>query len=204
MINPSKITNYDLSDNELEEAILFWILAAGKNGTVAARCLDTLMRKTGGYVLGPFEAIRLALRNQNAGWLPFGTYKKLSSWLKESGVGCYNHKARTISELTDSYIDLRRCTPEDLESIYGIGRKTSRCFILHSRAKAQCAGLDTHILCFLDMIGVGAVPKNTPSSKKEYLRLEKEFLDQAKKYDKTPAELDLVVWNELKIASKIM
>jgi len=204
MVDPSKITNYNLTDRELEEVILFWVLAAGKNGTTAARCLDTLMRKIGGYIFGPFNALRLELNNQDAGWLPFGSQKKLTSWLEESGIGCYTHKARTISELVKSDLNLRTCSAEELETIYGIGMKTSRCFIIHSRPMALYAGLDTHILKFLDTVGVESVPKHTPSSKKEYLRLERAFLMQAEKCRKSPAELDLIIWNELKVVSKLM
>ena len=71
--------------------------------------------------------------------------------------------------------------------------KTSRCFIIHSRKNAKCAGLDTHILKFLDMMGY-EVPKSTPN-KKQYLILEKEFIDIVKFSKKSIAEIDLLIWN---------
>ena len=61
------------------------------------------------------------------------------------------------------------------------------------------AGLDTHVLKFLKLMGVDNVPKVTPSSNKEYLRLEYEFLKLAAKYKMAPSDLDLMVWNEYSI-----
>lgn len=180
MIDPSFITNLDASDNELEELALFWICAAGKNGTVAARLLDCLLKKIGGK--SPF----FALRAQNPSQLPH--------LMKECGIGCYQSKSRSMIELAHSKINLGTCTPTELEKIHGIGRKTSRCFILHSRKDARYAALDTHILKFLRAQGIDA-PKSTPASKKKYIELEKEFLALADAAGKTPAEFDLEIWN---------
>ncbi len=201
MVDPSDITNYNLSKHQLQEVLLFWVLAAGKNGTVAARNLDKLMRISGGYVLGPFAALRFMVDRDNYVNSEHPMY--FANILKRLGIGCYRHKARTISELVRSNLDLSTCKAEDLERIYGIGMKTSRCFIIHSRQNARYAGLDTHVLKFLNIIGVNKVPKSTPSSKKEYLRLEQAFLEQADKCHRTPADLDLLVWNELKVVNKV-
>lgn len=187
MIDPSKISNFNLNDAELEENILFWICAAGKNGRVAARCLNNLLNDLKiyfSYKFWPFELIRKT--HEYSGDLP--------TWLKTSGIGCYTHKARTFAELVYSGINLRMCTAEDLEKIYGIGMKTSRCFIIHTRKGARYAGLDTHILKYLKYMGVENVPKSTPG-KKEYLRLEREFLKIADSLKKEPYALDLEVWN---------
>jgi len=90
---------------------------------------------------------------------------------------------------------LRTCSIDELESIFGIGRKTSRCFVMHSRRNAQCAGLDTHILKFLRSKGHD-VPKSTPGSKKKYLEIENLFLKYAKKSNKTIAKFDLDIWKK--------
>jgi thermostable 8-oxoguanine DNA glycosylase len=182
MVDPENITEFNCSKARLEELILFWVSAAGKNGRVAARNLDCLLeglqaKKVG----GPFFAIRRA--------------KNLPYLMKECGIGCYNHKARTFMELATSNLNLKTCTSEDLESIYGIGRKTSRCFIMHSRRDARYAGLDTHMLKYLKLRGIENVPKSTPSSKKEYERLEREVLRLADVYSMMPADFDLMVWN---------
>jgi thermostable 8-oxoguanine DNA glycosylase len=193
MVDPVNITNYNLTDAELEEHILFWVLAAGKNGHTAAKSLNKLMLILNKYDYRPLEAVRL----QGLSSL-FNKEPKLSYILKDCGIGCYNNKAYTINDLSMSVIayglDLRTCATEDLEKIHGIGMKTSRCFILHSRKDARYAGLDTHILKHLREVGIENAPKATPSSKKLYLTLEKEFLLLADKAGMSPADYDLKVW----------
>lgn len=182
MVDPENVTEFACSKERLEELLLFWVCAAGKNGRTAARGLDRLLnRLEAKKVGGPFMAVRRA--------------KDLNILMKSCGIGCYNQKARTFKELATSKINLRTCTPDDLEKIYGIGKKTSRCFILHSRPDAQYAGLDTHILKHLRAVGVKNVPKSTPNSKKEYERLEKEVLKLAKDAGMRPADYDLMIWN---------
>lgn len=189
MIDPENVTVYNQSDKALQEFALFWICAAGKNGRTAARCLNKLL-----YALDinrtapPFDAIRT-------------TKADLPELMKSCGIGCYTGKARSFIELAKSNLDLRTCTADELEKIHGIGRKTSRCFIMHSRKDARCAGLDTHMLKHLRAMGVENVPKTTPSSKKEYERLEKEVLKLADENEMSPADYDLMVWNWYSVRS---
>ena len=42
MIDAENITNYNLSDSELETTLMFWVLAAGKNGTRAAKITNQI------------------------------------------------------------------------------------------------------------------------------------------------------------------
>jgi 3-methyladenine DNA glycosylase/8-oxoguanine DNA glycosylase len=189
MIDPEKITEYDPPVKRLEELMLFWICAAGKNGHTAARCLDSLLKsiddKKG---RSPFELVRRT--------------PGLPELMKIHGIGCYNSKARTFKEIARSGLDLKTCTTEELEAIHGIGMKTSRCFIMHSRRDANCAGLDTHILKHLRAKGVKNVPKATPGTKKEYLRLEKEMLKLIKKSGMSAADYDLMIWNKYSVKSE--
>jgi thermostable 8-oxoguanine DNA glycosylase len=193
MVDPENITEFDLCNYELEERILFWICAAGKNGRTAARSLQLLMDATAAIYWGPLASIYRA-------WLE----RDLPHLLKFCGIGCYNSKARSFLELYDavqSGLDLRTCSAYALEQIHGIGMKTSRCFIMHSRYGARYAGLDTHILKYLRAQGIEDVPKSTPSSKKQYLRLEKEFLRMADEQGKLPSVLDLEIWNKYSVKS---
>ena len=192
MIDLSKISNFNLTDSELEENILFWVSAAGKNGHTAARCLEVFLTMITYNSMNPFDAIRASCRfdkeNPDSGITT-------SELMKKAGIGCYNHKCRTFSELAHSNLNLKTCTTEDLEKIYGIGMKTSRCFILHTRKDANCAGLDTHMLKYLRAAGYNA-PISTPAQKKKYLTLEKNVLYLAEQVGMTPAEFDLWVWNQ--------
>jgi hypothetical protein len=186
MVDPTNITNYNLTDAELEERILWWCLAAGKNGRTAAKQLDRLLNILTYNNFGPFESLRFYDMSVTNAALP--------PLLRDCGIGCYNHKAKAIQSLIWSELNLRTCTAEDLESIYGIGMKTSRCFIIHSRPDAQYAGLDTHVLKFLRSKGVDA-PLSTPGSRKKYLELEKIFLTYAQESGKVVSQFDLDIWN---------
>lgn len=180
MVDPNNITNYNMDDYELQEIILFWICVAGKTAKTIAKALDTFLKKIkikGEY---PFETIANIPE------------KELALKLKNNGIGCFTLKARAMKEIAESDFNLRNCTANDLEKIYGIGMKTSRCFLIHSREDVKYAGIDTHLLKFLRSKGHD-VPRSTPS-KKQYLELEQLILDYAIAANKTMAEFDLDVW----------
>ncbi len=194
MIDPTNITNYNLTDHELEEHILFWVAAAGKTGVVAAHRLEIFLTMITYNNISPFEAIRKTIETHPT---------PLGMMLRTAGMGCHSHKSRTFTELAYSNLNLRTCSADDLEKIYGIGRKTSRCFILHSRKDTQYAGIDTHMLKNLRAAGVENVPKQTPSTDKQYKRLEKEVLRLAKVVGMSPASYDLMVWNKYSAKSMV-
>ena len=179
MIDPTNITNFNQTDEQLEEVLLFWICVAGKTASIVSKQLDALLNSLDDNT--PFDKIK-----------NIGEYR-LPELLKSFGIGCYNLKAKSLWQLVNSNMDLRTCTVDDLEKIHGIGRKTSRCFIIHSRADAKYAGLDTHILKFLRAKGHD-VPPSTPASKRMYLEIEKLFLTYVKKSKKSVAEYDLDIW----------
>lgn len=186
MIDPINITNFNLSKEQLEEQLLFWILAAGKNGVTSAKCLEKFLTKCKTFTrkeLTPFELIKTISKAD------------LPNMMKNCGIGCYNNKSKSFIDLVNSNLSLTTCTVEDLEKIRGIGPKTARCFLIHTREKCELAGLDTHILKFLKDNGVSNVPKSTPVGK-NYLRLEQEFLKLVKKSNMNVAEFDLMIWNK--------
>lgn len=91
-------------------------------------------------------------------------------------------------------LNLKSCSVDDLENIYGIGPKTARCFLIHSRPNMRFAGLDTHILKYLRGLGY-EVPKTTPTGKK-YKEIEQIFLNLVDKSGKSVAEFDLEIWRK--------
>ena len=114
MIDPNIITQYNLNEKELQEHILFWVCAAGKNGRTAAKCYDKFLNLIGvNDIHLPFTVIEDL------------SIESLSKILKSCGIGCYNSKARTMWELAHSNLNLKTCGADDLEKIYGIGIKTS-------------------------------------------------------------------------------
>jgi thermostable 8-oxoguanine DNA glycosylase len=185
MIDAEKITDYNLNNAELEEHILFWVCAAGKNGVTSAKCLDNLLvflKKLHKSKSSPFKLIKKT------------GPEELASYMKQFGIGCYNLKSKTFLALANSNLNLNECSVEDLELIKGIGPKTARCFLIHSRPDQPYAGLDTHILRFLRDKGYDA-PKSTPTGKK-YRELEKIFIRLAKRANKSVADYDLFIWNK--------
>jgi len=92
-------------------------------------------------------------------------------------------------------MDLRSCTTADLESIMGVGPKTSRFFILHSRPNEKMVVLDVHLLRYLRQEYRIKTPKQTPSGKR-YLDLEAEAIRriEAKNPNVNWAEFDLNAW----------
>jgi thermostable 8-oxoguanine DNA glycosylase len=196
MIDPSKITNFNLTKIQLEEHILFWALVAGKPAKTTAKNLNNLLRWLRAWYadqpISPQQAPFRMLRDVHAALSPTNP-NWLADKMKELGIGCYNHKARACLELAHSGLNLQTCPAEDLEKIHGIGMKTSRCFIMHSRENSDYAGLDTHVLAFLRDLGYD-VPKNTPSSTRKYQDIETKFLYLAQVASRSPAHFDLLIW----------
>jgi len=196
MIDPTKITNYNQTMEQLEENLLFWVFAAGHNAKSTAKGVNkflNLVCNTPEY-RKPYADI---YTSGNAyGW------DYITRALSISGLGCWRIKSRTVKELCFRALNLKTCTVENLESIYGIGPKTARCFILHSRKGARVAGLDTHVLKFLADQNI-PVPKSTPTGKR-YKLLEQEFLRLCDEANKTPAEYDLEIWNAYSEGKKLV
>ena len=82
----------------------------------------------------------------------------------------------------------------DLETIKGIGPKTSRFFLMSSRQGVEYAALDTHILRWMRDQGIENIPKSTPSGKR-YLDLEQIYLKMVPE-GKSVGEFDLEIWRE--------
>jgi hypothetical protein len=190
MIDVYNITNFNYSDSELEEFLMVAIAVCGKKAIVQSKKvheLITLCRNyLGHYNSSPFELLLDV--DEGSG--------DLLSMLKTVKIGqydrIYNAYMEIAEDLSDGLVNLRTCSIDYLESIKGIGPKTSRFFLLHSRPHQNLAVLDTHILSFMSDKGVN-VPKNTPSGKK-YYELESWFLNYCKSINKNPAEADLEIW----------
>lgn len=122
---------------------------------------------------------------------------KLREYLEKYRFGQYNRieKAFRVLGTLPTTGKKPRLTVEHLEAVPGIGMKTARMLMLYWRPESEVAPLDTHVLKFLRERGYDA-PKNTPSSRKQYLELEAAFLREARKRRLTPFELDKKVWQQ--------
>lgn len=211
MIDAINISNFNLTDDQLEENILFWVCAAGKNGVVSARLLNTFLDKLYVYKwekgkdsrrLSPFGIIRESvdkLENKETGEIVYGGISFFQQLMKIAGIGNHSVKSQAFVQLAYSGLNLRTCTIDDLEKIKGIGPKTSRAFILHTRPNQRVAAVDTHLLKFLKDNGVQDVPKSTPAKGKTYRRLEEAFLTLCDQAGRIPVEYDLEIWNHYRL-----
>lgn len=184
MIDPTRITKFDRTEAELEEMLLFCVAVAGKTAKTIAQKVDDFL-KLEGSKRSPFEKIRC---------MAGGDQTRLVENLKAVKLGRYKILSQCYSLLAASNINLKTCSIDELEDFPGIGPKTSRFFVLHSRPKQQIACLDTHILSYLRGLG-HKTPKSTPSGKK-YRRIEKVFVQHAASLGRDIAELDLEIWNK--------
>jgi thermostable 8-oxoguanine DNA glycosylase len=175
MITPSVPTNFNRTQSELEEWLLFCVVVAGKTATQQAIKLEQFLNFATGT---PFEKIRNCVN--------------LRERLEESKLGQYTRIEHVFRQIV--LLDVTKVTLEELESIKGIGPKSARFFFLHSFPNQNIAVLDTHILAWLREQGYQA-PKSTPDLKKYHI-LEKIFLQEAENRKLTPAELDIQIWNE--------
>jgi thermostable 8-oxoguanine DNA glycosylase len=181
MIDPTNITNYNRTEAELEEFLLFCIMVAGKNAKQTAIKLDIFLNFTKEDDMSPFDYINNLQENDS-----------LDCAIKICKLGQYKRLERAFKGILQFKNRLKEVSVEELESVSGIGSKTSRFFVLHSRADQQVAVLDTHILKWMYSQGYD-VPKSTPP-KGRYALIEKDFLTECDKAGKTPAELDLEIW----------
>lgn len=131
VVDPFKITNYERSDAELEAFALFAVLVAGKTAKVQAAKLERFLAPVPPNV-SPFEYV--AFLNEK---------RRLRRMAIHHGLGQYARIIPAFLGLT-RIPSLRSASLSDLENVHGVGPKTARFFLLHSRRDVRVAVLDTH------------------------------------------------------------
>jgi endonuclease III len=178
-VTPERITDFHRSDSELQSFLIFAVAVAGKNADSVAPKVNRMLAD---WNTEPFTFLR--------------TYRRdIDAIMREYRMGPYDQRMiPAMNGIID--LDLRACTIADLEAIKGIGPKTSRFFMLHSRPDQELIVLDIHILRYLKRRFRMKVPKSTPSGKR-YLAIESEAIRKIKKHMpnwKSFAEFDLNAW----------
>lgn len=200
-VNPDVLPRYDRSREEQEAFLIFSVLAAAKNSAVQAQKLDDFLTtpvRNGLYAFDPEEA------DSPFEWL-YELHKGacLETACKKHGLGKYGLIVPCFRELgrrangTAEKNDLNPLdtSVEELEELRGVGKKTSRFFLLHTDRQAEVAALDTHILDWLGEQGYN-VPNKTPTSQGRYNEIEAHFLAESRRRGLTPANLDIAIWKE--------
>lgn len=179
LIDPTDVTKFDRTDGELQLFFLFCQTVAGKTAKVQAKHLNNFLLSGEGNT--PFEIIQKMIDDN-----------VLMDKLQESKLGQYTRLKAGFSESIK--LNLRTATLDDMLKIKGIGNKTSRYFLLHSRPDQNIAVLDVHVLKYLRSQGFETTVQTPPT--KMYLKLEQEFLKLAKQNNMTPADFDLMIWTK--------
>lgn len=192
MVITERFTDFNRTLPELEELIMFSVAVAGKNAANISRALDVFFRGLDANDIepAPFAYADLLARKG-----------KLRKELERARLGKYTLLTKSWAQLFHSGIDLKTCSIDELESIHGIGPKTARMFVLHSRPDIRVAVLDVHILKYMrEELGL-IVPRSTPGGRK-YLEIEKQFLTHCDNMEiENIAEFDLALWERYRTKS---
>jgi hypothetical protein len=193
MIDPNNVTNTARTPAELEEFLLFCVVVAGKNADQQARKLEQFL---GGR--RPFDLIRASDRQG-----------RLAARLKDARLGKYTLLVRSMRALAGSRVDLGACTWEELTRFPGIGMKTAKFFILHSRPAQMHGVLDTHVLGWMrehwgeTRAPRATVPRHSPQDPAAYRFWETVYFGMvaARFHGQGPAgidwaKFDLDLWKE--------
>ena len=190
-VDPNKVTDFNRSESDLELFLLFCIVVAGKTAKTQAKLLEGFLTNlrdiskalTGKTGQSPFKLIYNA-----------DSIGALRDELIRSRLGQFNRLEKSFRKTHDFLGKMKTITREELETIPGIGPKTSRFYLLHSRPNQRMAVLDTHILHYMRDNGLTTLTI-TPD-KKKYGPVEEAFLNHAKSINKTIADLDLEIWKK--------
>ena len=185
MINPAKVTNYNRTQSELQEFLLFCINVAGNKSAVESPKLEVFLER---------------VRNITGEDAPFDGMKKLGTprlveIMHWAAISPYKQRHNSYCDVLQLG-DLRAVSITRLLQVRGIGLKTARFFLSHSREDFDEPMLDTHILRFLRDQGYRDAPKSTPQNVGIYNYYANVFKMFARTLGKSVTDLDLEIWKQ--------
>lgn len=202
-IDPLNITNYNRTPIELQLFFLFCIFVANKPSDVTAKKVNNMFlpRYDNAFNLRVLEENPLI--HDEGIHSPFAVihimvkFKLVRKWLEHWKVGQYARFTRAIHDVHETFLlgtaHLDTITLDNLMKITGMGMKSARFFLVHSRWDQPHAILDVHVLKWLNQV-YGTSHKKTPSNPQDYKLLEGLFLGECVKWKKGPAEMDTFIW----------
>lgn len=198
MINPAKVTNYNRTQSELQEFLLFCINVAGKKSAVEAPKLEVFLERvrniTGEYA--PFEGMN-RLKHMRRTWHGnrLDGDNRLMEIMHWAAISPYKQRYNSYCDVL-KLGDLRTVSLTRLLEVRGVGLKTARFFLSHSRENFDEPMLDTHILSFLRDQGYKDAPKSTPQNVGIYNYYANVFKMFARTLGKSVTDLDLEIWKQ--------
>jgi hypothetical protein len=194
MINPDDVTNYNRTKYEKEEFLLFCCCVAGKSAFQQAekldKFLDLLVKSY--YRELTYDSSILAINPDSPfALLRLHDIETVKNYLKDVKMGQYDRLTNLFLGLA-LVVDVDTVTVEELESFKGVGPKTARFFVVHTRPNERYIVLDTHILAYLREEGFDT-PKSTPTGN-TYKNIENLALALVDSSGMTPADWDLSIW----------
>jgi thermostable 8-oxoguanine DNA glycosylase len=193
LINPNDVEDFNRTILEKEAFFFFTIFVAGKTAKTIAPKAQSFHQDLINLLLFRLTEEQV-IENGIIKLIDFLSINDVMEVLYTNKVGKYSVLKKLFIELKERKIDLNSITIDELESLSGIGKKTSRYFMLYTFKDAgDIAILDRHVLTFLKQKGY-EVPDNTPSGK-QYDNIEKIFLKEFEKSGyKSLTEFDLDIW----------
>ena len=195
--DPDKVTNFARTPAEHQEFLMFGAAVAGKDARFTSKQLgrawsslryQETKRRTQARMraephihprqhferaaaevkqLSPYELVRSA--------------RNLEGTLHRAGATPHTLRAKTFRALAQRDLAPEKADFETLASVPGVGSKTAKFYLTHSRAGERHAVLDTHLLGWMRDHGVRA-PRHTPGSPTQYRKLEQQYLALADKH----------------------
>ncbi len=185
MINPAEVKDYNRTESELEEFLLFGINVAGKRSAVEAPKLEEFLRGARQLEVSPFEWIRLLKKDDS-----------LESFMQARKLAPYAPRLNSYLDVIKLGKSLREVTLAELTKVRGVGMKTARFFLSNTRADFDEPMLDTHIMSWFHDQGMVDAPKTTPQDEKVYAFWANIFKKIARQLGKSVRELDIQIWKE--------
>tara|TARA_Y100000401_G_scaffold115688_1_gene119861 strand:+ start:4135 stop:4779 length:645 start_codon:yes stop_codon:yes gene_type:complete len=204
-IDPHNITNYYRTHVELELFLVFCIFVANKPSDITAKKVNGMFapRTDNKFNLEFLKESSPIIRDEDI-HSPFHFIhvmrkrKLLTKWLSFWKIGQYRRFTKTLEQIDDmfnsSHMSLKTVGLNQLMTIMGIGMKSARFFLLHSRPNIKVAVLDTHVLKWLRNQYGNSVPLTTPTRQKTYRLIEALFLAECYHWEFTAAEMDTKIW----------
>jgi len=131
MIDPQKVINYNRTEYELQEFLLFTVCVAGKTAKQISKALSKFLHLAPMYLEAHYWQTPEVYQDIDKS-TPFSLIKELiktnqlRKLIQDSSLGQFNKLEKAFIELSNSNFDLKNVTVEQLETIHGIGPKTAR------------------------------------------------------------------------------